>query len=84
MSTATDPVAALTTLSETLALDGYQLTVDVVQPPAGPEPGTVVLKVAAGPEACEECLVPESVFAAIAGDCLGPGWAIQVRYPGGH
>ncbi len=82
--TMADPVTALTTLSDTLALDGYQLTVDVVNEPKGTDPGTVMLKVAAGPEACEECLVPESIFAAIAGDCLGPEWTIEVTYPGEH
>jgi hypothetical protein len=84
MTTAADPVSALTTLTDTLALDGYELSVDVVAQPAGADPGTVVLKVAAGPEACEECLVPQEIFAAIAGDSLGPGWTIEVRYPADH
>jgi len=76
-----DPVGALSTLANTLALDGYELRVDVLAQPDGPTPGTVELQVAAGPEACEECLVPEEIFAAIAGDSLGPLWTIEVRYP---
>jgi hypothetical protein len=84
MTTTADPATALTTLADTLALDGYELAVDVVQAPQGADPGTVLLTVAAGPEACEECLVPQDIFAAIAGDSLGSGWTIQVKYPTDH
>jgi hypothetical protein len=82
--TVTDPNAALSSLADTLALDGYQLNVDVLAPPSAGAPGTVRLEVAAGEAACEECLVPQDIFAAIAGDCLGTGWTIELRYPAGH
>lgn len=78
-----EPAEALSSLSETLALDGYRLDVEVVAPPGAGEPGRVRLAVSAGEGACEECLVPEDVFAAIASDSLGPSWAVEVRYPGG-
>jgi len=79
---ATDPAELLAPLAHTLSLDGYHLEVEVVAPPVAGEQGRVRLAVSAGDEACEECLVPEDVFAAIAGDSLGPSWVVEVRYPG--
>lgn len=81
MSPVSDPAAALAPMAETLALDGYQLSVEVVEP-AGPGTSpTVRLVVVAGEDACEECLVPEELFASIAANALGPGWTVDVRYP---
>jgi hypothetical protein len=82
--TAADPAAALSSLADTLALDGYTLDVAVVSQAPDAAGGTVRLEVAAGEGACEECLVPQEVFAAIAAGSLGPGWQIEVRYPAGH
>lgn len=56
---------ALVHLRQMLSADGYELHVD------GAAGGTVRLRVAAGGEACEECLVPSSVLEAIAMDAVG-------------
>lgn len=56
--------AALERLRRTLAADDFEL---IVQSVGG---GVATLDVVAGAEACADCLVPQAVFTAIAGDQL--------------
>lgn len=65
-------------MAEVLAADGYRL--EVSQADGAP----VRLQVVAGPDACEECLVPKEVFESIALDHLaraGLHSAVEIRYP---
>jgi hypothetical protein len=56
-------LAALGTMQEALALDGYLLVPTMSE-------GEVRLSIEAGPDACQDCLAPDPVLAAIAGDAL--------------
>jgi hypothetical protein len=71
--------AALRPIGEGLEQDGYALAVRV----AG---GDVALRIVAGPSACEECLVPKDLMAALALQALGDaGLAprrLAIAYPG--
>lgn len=49
---------ALESMKETLAADGYHLTVSDVN-------DQLTLAIEAGPDACAECLVPKSMFARL-------------------
>jgi hypothetical protein len=52
--------AALAPMSDMLAADGYRLALST------PDDGRLRVEVVAGPDACEECLVPQDIFKAIA------------------
>lgn len=56
--------AALNTLRTGFASDGYDIVVDSI------EAGSVSIRIVAGPEACEECLVPKDTMRAILGAAL--------------
>jgi hypothetical protein len=62
-------------IAATLAADGYHLRVA--------EAGDRVrVTIAAGPEACADCLVPENLMRGILGQALGvPEDAIDLTYP---
>ncbi len=72
--------AALRPLRETLNADGYDLAVEA----AG---NGLLLRVHAQPEACEECLVPKTLFLSLIHQTLqdagGPdnGAPIELVYP---
>jgi hypothetical protein len=67
--------AALEGLRATLAADDYTLEVR----DAG---GGVEARVAAGPDACADCLVPKPIMRGILGGALGvPEEAITLVYP---
>lgn len=73
-----DAEAALSGLRDMLNADGYDMSLSISAP------GTLGLKVIAGPDACAECLVPKDLMAAIAMDALAgtiPVSLIEVRYP---
>ena len=64
---------------EGLVADGYDIVVD------GFTNGTAKLRITAGPNACEECLVPKKLMVSMLEDSLKelPGvQAIEVAYPG--
>ena len=78
--TTTSLDAALAPIVTMLQADGYGLSVDIV-------PDALRVAVSAGPDACEECLVPKPVFEAVlrstlekAGIALGPT-TIDLTYP---
>jgi len=79
-SAAATAEAALATMVDTLAADGYGLGISVPDAP-GPSPTKVRLVVTAGPDACPDCLVPKQVFSDIASAALGAGWDVELRYP---
>jgi hypothetical protein len=70
---------ALRPLADALAADGYDLDVVVLGPTA------VRLEVRATASACAGCLVPEQVFAGIAGrrlaEATGSSWCVDICYP---
>ena len=73
LQTALEPIAA------TLEADGYRL--ETLE-----EDGRLRVQIAAGPDACEDCLVPKSMMQAMIVDTLArsgvaPG-VIDLRYPG--
>lgn len=74
---------ALDTMKVMLAADGYDLGIAVEGP-------TVALDVRATPTACEECLVPKTLLAAMASDLLTKAGlavdpsAVQLTYPTEH
>jgi hypothetical protein len=83
MSNITTPAEALSPLSQALAADGYELGVELIDTHA------VRLDIKATESACEECLVPKQLFAAMAGkrlqDASGTEWTVEVVYPAeGH
>lgn len=51
--------AALEPFSSGLAADGYTLEV------SGADSGGLVVEIVAGPDACEECLIPKEMFAGM-------------------
>jgi hypothetical protein len=66
----------MTDITTMLAADGYNLAV------AEGEGQRVALTVSAGPEACEDCLVPKDVFRGIASHQLGiEGELLDITYP---
>ena len=62
----TDVEAALGNFRDMLASDGYELSWWLT----GAD--QVVVQIAAGPQACEDCLVPLPVMEAIMSDALAP------------
>jgi len=66
---------ALTDIKNTLAADDYQLT-------ATPTTTGVEIRIAAGPSACDDCLVPKPLMRAMLHDALGvPESSITLVYP---
>ena len=57
---------ALGKFRDMLASDGYDLHWELTGT------GTVVVQIEAGPEACEDCLVPLPIMEAIMSDALAP------------
>jgi hypothetical protein len=67
--------SALDGLRSTLAADDYRLAVTE----SGPG---VEVRITAGPDACEDCLVPKPVMRSILGPALGvPEDSIALVYP---
>jgi hypothetical protein len=52
-------VSALNPFATGLAADGYALEV------TSPETGRLRLEIVAGPDACEDCLIPKEMFTAM-------------------
>ena len=82
MSNLAQATAALTPMTETLAADGYILTVE-------PASAGLILNVSATPEACAECLVPKDLFRTMAEMALRDGGVavngdIEIIYPDAH
>lgn len=73
-------VSALEPFSSGLAADGYSLTVSLL------DNRGLRVEVVAGPDACEECLIPKQMFAGMLSDRLSAeGVAFSVLtlvYPG--
>jgi hypothetical protein len=66
---------ALDGLRSTLAADGYRLT--VTETGSGAE-----VRIAAGPDACADCLVPKPIMRSVLTAALGvPAEAITLVYP---
>jgi hypothetical protein len=67
-------------LSTALTADGYQLIVD------RPADGPFLLRIEAGPEACEECLIPRPLMEDLIQDAFRQGLPqapeVELRYPG--
>lgn len=77
--TGIDLNGALQPMRTQLAADGYELTADL-------EADRVLeLRVVAGADACEECLVPKDLFASMVSDQLASSGVsvdeIKVAYP---
>jgi hypothetical protein len=78
-----DTRTALESMRATLAADGYELKASVA-------PEQVVLVVEATADACEECLIPRSLFQMMAESALTAagldlrGRTLMVKYPPGH
>ena len=72
--------AALAQFTEMMATDGYLLTWDE------PESHRVTVRIAAGPDACADCLVPTPVMEAIMTAALADtGYTLDhVELPGAH
>ncbi|MEU6645572.1 hypothetical protein ABZ863_23895 [Saccharomonospora sp. NPDC046836] len=67
---------ALAKLRATLAADDYELAVSESS-------GGFQVRITAGPDACEDCLVPKPLLRAILHDALGvPEDDITLTYPG--
>ncbi len=70
---------ALEPIATTLGADGYLL--ETVE-----EEGRILVRIAAGPDACEDCLVPKPMMRAMIADTLARhGVApevIELSYPG--
>lgn len=70
---------ALEPVASTLAADGYKLTAARVD-------DDVVVRIAAGPDACEDCLSPRTVMEPMIRDllaCAGlGGMGLRLSYPG--
>jgi hypothetical protein len=72
---ATPDESALTDIRNTLAADDYHLTVT-------PVATGVEIRIAAGPSACDDCLVPKPLMRAMLHDALGvPESSITLVYP---
>jgi hypothetical protein len=64
---------------EGLVADGYDLLID------GFANGTAKLRITAGPDACEECLVPKKLMVSMLEESLrelADVRAVEVAYPG--
>jgi hypothetical protein len=72
---------ALRPLAETLACDGYAVTAELAH-------DVVLVRVTAGPNACEECLVPKGIMGEIVAQALGDAGLgierdqLRLTYPG--
>lgn len=67
--------SALASIKDTLAADDYRLT--ATETIAGVE-----IRIAAGPAACDDCLVPKPLMRAMLHDALGvPEDTITLVYP---
>lgn len=67
--------SALDGLRQTLAADDYRLAVTETE-------YTVEIRVTAGPDACEECLIPKPIMRGMVEDALGvPGAQVALTYP---
>jgi hypothetical protein len=80
LSAVRDVDDALDPIRSMLAAEGFELSI------SGGEGSPIVLSVAAGPDACEYCLVPKATLRAIAldklaGRGLGGSLEIEVVYP---
>ncbi len=68
----------LSSIREGLAADGYDLDVEIA------DDGSVAVRVSAGPDACEDCLVPKPIFhdlvTAPLADLVDPA-TVSVHYP---
>lgn len=70
--------AELEEFRKSLAADGYELNVDV-----GDESATV--NVVAGPDACDDCLVPKEIMRTMLAPALGvTAESIDLSYPTDH
>ena len=58
-------VSALQPFSSGLAADGYSLAVNVL------DGDGLVVEIVAGPDACEDCLIPKEMFAGMLAARLG-------------
>ena len=62
-------------LASTLEADGYHLAIEELD-------SRLAVTITAGPDACEDCLVPKDVFRGIAANHLGiEGDLIDITYP---
>ena len=62
-------------LASTLEADGYHLAIEELD-------SRLAVTITAGPDACEDCLVPKDVFRGIAAHQLGiDGDLIDITYP---
>ena len=80
----TDLTKTMDPLKTMLAADGYALSVS-----AGAGGNTIVLGISATADACEECLAPPGVIAAVARSCVPAdspfaGSEIDVHLPAAH
>jgi hypothetical protein len=67
-------------LQSTLEADGYSMSVQSSHPASD----LLTITVTAGPDACEECLVPLDLFKAIVTQCLsdsGVNPSLDIIYP---
>ncbi|MDE3074039.1 MAG: hypothetical protein KGJ86_01305 [Chloroflexota bacterium] len=72
---------ALAGIRQSLVADGYDLRID------GLEGGRLRLSILAGPEACEECLVPKDLMKRMLMQCLESSDEVQdieLHYPAEH
>jgi hypothetical protein len=71
--------AALGSVSSALDADGYRLAV------SAPSTDRVRVEIVAGPDACEECLIPQSMMEKMLQSALGgaglPHLSLEVVYP---
>ena len=62
-------------LASTLEADGYHLAIEELD-------SRLAVTITAGPDACEDCLVPKDLMRSILSDTLGvPPDAIDLTYP---
>jgi hypothetical protein len=62
-------------LAQTLEADGYHMDIDG-------DDSRISVIITAGPEACEDCLVPKDLMRGILSQALGvSGDAIDITYP---
>lgn len=72
---------ALQPISQALESDGYAVEVEL-------SGGALTVRVTAGPDACEECLVPKSLMTELVVQALGdagmglPREQVRLNYPG--
>jgi hypothetical protein len=62
-------------LAQTLEADGYHMDIDG-------DDSRVSVVITAGPDACEDCLVPKDLMRVILSSALGvSGEVIEIKYP---